>query len=147
MRIARIDITPNNIVDKNKFAVEIFVCGCKHDCCGCHNPSLHDFNYQEGKVMSVAELCQKIKETSYICDIVIYLGGDFGYFLQEYHDISKFAKEELGMTNILYTGFEREEIEDKFLEYTDYTLFGKYDPEDPDKQRQFMMIKRLENGA
>lgn len=144
VRIARIDITPQNVIDDDKFAVELYVCGCKHKCKGCHNPDLRDFNYKHGKLLSIEEICREIKKTSVICDIVLYLGGDFGDHLDDYMEISRYVKEDLGMMNVLYTGYQEGEIDQEKLKYSDVVLYNGYDPKDPDKKKQYLLMKRKE---
>jgi pyruvate-formate lyase-activating enzyme len=136
INIAKISVTPKNIIDPNLFAIEIYVCGCSHNCAECHNPSLKDFDYKNGTMMSVEEILEEIKKSSPICDLLIFMGGDFGYYLEEMFEISKMSKS-FGLSTVLYTGFEDEEIPGYYLSYIDFVLYGKYNPLDPDKKKQF----------
>jgi anaerobic ribonucleoside-triphosphate reductase activating protein len=55
-------------------AVEIYISGCNHNCPGCHNPEMQDFNY--GKPLDIIELIDILNKQQDWFDIISILGGD-----------------------------------------------------------------------
>jgi len=105
-------------------ALVIYCCGCPHNCSDCQNKELQSITSEFCTQVHVKDICKIVKRTEMI-ESVVYLGGDFGVYLPQYLIISEVAKQR-GLYNILYTGFKFEEIDKKFLKYTDVVIDGKY---------------------
>ena len=104
----------------------IYCCGCPHRCKNCQNKELQDAASPLCTQVQVEDVCNFIKmiDRNFI-DCIVYLGGDFGLYKQQYYLISKAAKE-CGFQNILYTGYKFENLDYKFKKYTDIIIDGKY---------------------
>lgn len=142
MKIARIAAAPCHIF--NDWTVEIYVCGCRQNCPGCHNKSLQDFDCSSGKEMTVYEIVAELLKRKELCNSVTYLGGDFSYFPDEYAYISEQCHR-IGFKNILYSGHSQGQLPPSMLRFTDLTLYGRYDSSDPGKLNQAR--ERLHNGV
>jgi anaerobic ribonucleoside-triphosphate reductase activating protein len=72
MNIAGIIYDAINIYDG--IAIEIYISGCIHQCSGCHNPEMQDFNF--GLPLDTYELMNVLNRNQKWFDIISILGGD-----------------------------------------------------------------------
>lgn len=107
-------------------AIEIYVSGCYHNCPGCHNPELHDYDY--GNPLNEIELYGVLESEYGWFDIISVLGGDL--LCQDEKEAQEFARtlrcvfpdEELW----LFTGFELDEVPGWAKQYFDVIKTGSY---------------------
>lgn len=99
-----LDIIRGTTVDGPGFRTAIYLAGCRHHCCGCHNPQSWDF--QAGKAMTLGEIMEVVEEEDF--DVTL-TGGDPLYKPEATAVLAK-AISESGHSVWLYTGFTYEEI-------------------------------------
>ncbi|MEI0548967.1 4Fe-4S single cluster domain-containing protein [Brachyspira intermedia] len=127
MRIAHINNSSSIYGFGNSFV--IWTQGCKLKCKGCWNESMHDF--KGGIEISINDLIQNIKDSvsKYNIDNVTILGGEPLEQLKELLILMANIKK-LNLGIILYTGYEKNEIESsdkiKIMEYPDILISGRY---------------------
>lgn len=109
MTINILDIIPDTVVDGPHMRTSIYVSGCFHHCCGCHNPE--SWKYGSGRDYTVEEAAKEI--LSYGHKYITISGGDpFCYQSKECVELIKSIKEAVPDLNIwIYTGYTLEEIE------------------------------------
>lgn len=117
----------------------IFISGCKHNCIGCHNPKLLNFNYGipfNSKIQNY--IIDHMKNDKLIVGLTVS-GGDPIYHKEELLPFLKIVKQELPKNDIwLYTGFNYEEIKDyEILDYIDVLVDGEYQEENRDVTLKF----------
>lgn len=120
----------DSIVDGDGIRFTIFTQGCPHNCNGCHNPQTHDFN--GGKIVSIDELLQKIKQNP-LLDGVTFSGGE--PFCQA-HELAILGEKikSLGLNITTYTGYTFEELYanreknhwEELLSVTDILIDGRF---------------------
>lgn len=120
----------DSIVDGDGIRFTIFTQGCPHNCNGCHNPQTHDFN--GGKIVSIDELLQKIKQNP-LLDGVTFSGGE--PFCQA-HGLAVLGQKikSLGLNITTYTGYTFEELYanheknhwEELLDVTDILIDGLF---------------------
>lgn len=120
----------DSIVDGDGIRFTIFTQGCPHNCNGCHNPQTHDFN--GGKIVSIEELLQKIKQNP-LLDGVTFSGGE--PFCQA-HELAILGEKikSLGLNITTYTGYTFEELYanreknhwEELLSVTDILIDGRF---------------------
>lgn len=100
-----------SLVDGLGIRTTIFISGCNHNCKGCQNPELQDFN--NGKVFTVEtqqEIIKQIKNNPLIQGITLS-GGDPMFSAKELVDFINLLRSEIYNINIwCYTGFIYEEV-------------------------------------
>ena len=138
MKIAKIEINNSNDVVWKNWSIDIWVCGCKKRCKGCHNPELQDFDSDICKYMEICDIKSKIKELSILADTVCFLGGDFSYFEKELHELAGYSQA-LGLKTLLYSGFNgiTEKISEKCEKVLDKVIYGEYNRDSELKTDKF----------
>lgn len=127
MRLSHINNNSSIYGFGNTFA--IWMQGCSLKCKGCWNKSMHDF--EGGFYIKVEDLIIRIKESvdKYNISGVSIFGGEPLEQLDELLKLMKLIKE-LDIGIILYTGYEKEEIESsdkiKIFDYADLLISGRY---------------------
>ena len=121
----------DSLVNGDGMRSVIFVSGCVHNCVGCQNEAMQDFNY--GDYVSTYDILQKIKNNMPIIKGVTFSGGEP---FESAIALSKLAEEvrELGLNIWCYSGYTFEEIthrEDsdklRLLRLVDVLIDGKFD--------------------
>lgn len=102
MRIA--GTIPCSLVNGEGVRFVVFLQGCYHHCCGCHNPGTWDFD--GGADISVDELAKEILKHKLI-DGITLSGGDPFYQQEACVQLLKLLP---GYNVWIYTGFLYEEI-------------------------------------
>lgn len=94
---------------KNK-SFDIYISGCTHNCSGCFNKELHDFNY--GTALDVDYLVCKILDNADMIDKICIFGGDI--CCQDEVEAFNFLTtlSWLGIPIVVYTGKSKGEIWD-----------------------------------
>lgn len=97
----------NSLVNGEGLRTVIFLSGCKHNCEGCHNKELQDYNC--GKEMTIDEIIDRIKKSMPLIKGVTFSGGDP---LEQSQNLIELAKEikKLGLNIWCYTGYVYEDI-------------------------------------
>lgn len=110
-----------------RVSLNIYVCGCWHNCSGCQNPELQKVENSYTVWYKLEDIYRKIDESLPLIESVVYLGGDFAYYPQELTEIAKYV-ENKKIYNVLYTGFVLEDIvNQEFMKYMDVIIDGKYE--------------------
>lgn len=98
-----------SLLYEDNVMLEIFISGCKHNCQGCYNPELHDFNY--GTNLSIEQVVEEIKRRSKFIDGIVFTGGDPLFSGVDVFGLICAVKALFPNFKLwLYTGFTREEI-------------------------------------
>ena len=123
----------NSLVNGDGMRSVIFVSGCIHNCLGCQNQVMQDFNY--GDSVSIDSLMQKIVKNMPIIKGVTLSGGEpFESALA----LSKLSEEvkDLGLNIWCYSGYTYDEIINsgdseklRFLSLIDVLIDGKFHEE------------------
>ena len=118
----------DSLVNGEGMRMVIFTSGCKHNCEGCHNKPMQDFNY--GDQWDVDELFNYIKDNSDLIDGITYSGGDPIEQIEPIIYLSKRIKKELNLSIWCYTGYTLEQINNssnkELLKYIDVLVDGKF---------------------
>jgi anaerobic ribonucleoside-triphosphate reductase activating protein len=64
----------NSLVNGDGIRAVVFVSGCIHNCEGCQNEFMQDFNY--GEAVSIGDIVQRIKKNMPIIKGVTFSGGE-----------------------------------------------------------------------
>lgn len=111
----------------NSISLNIYAVGCKHNCYGCSNEKLKDFNYENSLNISIFDFISIVKKHKDIIENVCWLGGDV---LFQKDDFVKYSRELKRLfptiRNCLYTGFELKEISNDVLDVCDIIKTGKW---------------------
>lgn len=117
----------------NGVAVEIYISGCNHQCPGCHNPEMQDFNY--GEKLFLNKIVKELEKNQDWFDIVSILGGDLlcqpNREAESFIGVLKFFLPDKRLW--LFTGKEKDEIPEWCFEYFDVIKTGRYLKELPPK--------------
>jgi anaerobic ribonucleoside-triphosphate reductase activating protein len=110
-------------------AVEIYISGCYHNCPGCHNPEMQNYDY--GKPFNYKTLYEELNNNQDWFDIVSILGGDLLCQINdEAKDFSQWLKLQFKDKKLwLFTGKDFEEIEENYkwcFDIFDVIKTGRY---------------------
>ena len=123
MRIAHINNNSSIYGFGNSFV--IWTQGCKLRCKGCWNDSMHSF--EGGEEISIENIVAQIKESE-INNVTILGGEPLDQLEETIKLMDNIKKLDIGI--ILYTGYEKEEIENsnknRVLNYADILISGRY---------------------
>lgn len=124
-------ILDNSLANGQGLRTVIFLSGCIHNCRGCHNKELQDFNF--GIEMTEEEIFSRIEKNLGIIKGITLSGGDPMEQPIELVNLCKRVKA-LGLNIWCYTGYSFEEIlkcSDKklLLEEVDVLVDGLFDVE------------------
>lgn len=120
----------NSLVNGKGLRAVLFVSGCNHNCRGCHNQEMQNFNY--GQSMDISQVLARIKENIPIITGVTFSGGEP---FDQPHPLCKIAQsiKALGLNLWCYTGYTFEQIKNshdpdkqKLLEYIDVLVDGPF---------------------
>ena len=121
----------------------IWVQGCSIHCKGCANSHMWDFN--GGTSYPVEEVINLIKLYKKEIDGITWLGGEPLEQIEAVTQISK-AVQDLGLSVILFTGYEFKNLIDKnevqnLIKFGDILIDGKYDKDQQDFSRAWIGSK------
>lgn len=120
----------NSLVNGEGIRAVVFVSGCLHNCKGCQNVDMQDFNY--GDCVLIDDIMQKIKKNMPIIKGVTLSGGEP---FESAMALSKLAEgvTELGLDIWCYSGYTYDQIinsrdKDKLrlLNFIDVLIDGKF---------------------
>jgi anaerobic ribonucleoside-triphosphate reductase activating protein len=106
----------------------IWVQGCSIRCKGCWNTEMWDF--EDKTTLSIQDLLRKIENEKDTIDGITLLGGEP---LDQFNEVAELLVEcrKLGLSNMLFTGYEMTEIAKKqmtsILDNLDIIITGRYD--------------------
>lgn len=123
MNFARYEIGSVDDPFMEGFSLSLFISGCKRNCKGCQNPELQSFSY--GNNVTLKYIKNLIRERKHLISSVVYGGGDWMYQPHHYLTIASCAKD-IGLKNILYTGFSIVELSPKIIGITNIIIDGAY---------------------
>lgn len=90
----------------------VYMCGCTHNCKGCHNPDLQ--NPKHGFDISILELLDSYLKME-LCNCIVFSGGDPLY---QYNELLLFCKELSKSIDIcIYTGETFENVPVELFKY------------------------------
>lgn len=106
--------------------IGIWLCGCKHNCKGCSNPEL--WNFQDKYKISldnVMRLIEKISTENQVDGFTITGGDPF----MQYNDLHLLMQRLLSVSDdiLVYTGYTIDEIENKNINGITVLIDGRYE--------------------
>lgn len=118
----------------------IWVQGCSIRCKGCANSHMWDFD--GGTSYKVSDFINLIKSYKNKIEGITFLGGEPLEQIKAVTEISK-AAQELGLSVILFTGYEFKNIENnkdfqELVKYVDILIDGKYESDKTDYSRAWV---------
>lgn len=118
----------------------IWVQGCSIRCKGCANSHMWDFD--GGTSYKVSDFINLIKSYKNKIEGITFLGGEPLEQIKAVTEISK-AAQELGLSVILFTGYEFKNIENnkdfqELVRYVDILIDGKYESDKTDYSRTWV---------
>jgi anaerobic ribonucleoside-triphosphate reductase activating protein len=117
----------------------VWVQGCSIRCKGCWNREM--WSFENNIILSVNDLVHKIRDELDFIEGITLLGGEP---LDQFAEILELLQKcrELGLTTMLFTGYEMEEINDKgisvILDFTDILITGRYEESKRTINRQWI---------
>lgn len=121
----------NSLVNGTGFRAVVFVSGCHHNCDGCHNKAMQDFNY--GESVEVEQIFKRIMDNVPIIKGVTFSGGEPFEQAKSLICLAKKIKD-TKLNLWCYTGYCFEDLlnsKDKnkltLLNYIDVLVDGKFD--------------------
>ncbi|KYH34134.1 pyruvate formate-lyase 1-activating enzyme [Clostridium tepidiprofundi DSM 19306] len=129
MRIA--GFLDNSLVNGVGIRSVVFVSGCNHNCDGCHNKEMQDYNY--GDEVEIDDVFERIKSNVPLISGVTFSGGEPFDSAKELAILADKVKS-IGLNLWCYTGYTYEEIlhsDDEakiiLLNKVDVLVDGKFD--------------------
>ena len=120
----------NSLVNGEGMRSVLFVSGCRHNCEGCHNKAMQDFNY--GDSIYLKEILSRIEGNMPIIRGVTLSGGEPFEQAEELYQLSLGIKT-LGLSIWCYTGYTFEQLAEcnnhsrkKLLNSIDVLVDGKF---------------------
>lgn len=107
LRLQLAGFLDNSLVNGPGLRSVVFVSGCRHNCEGCHNKEMQDFDY--GDSVSVIDVFKRIEKNSFIVKGVTFSGGEPFEKAKELAELSKYIKN-LGLNLWSYSGYTYEYI-------------------------------------
>lgn len=121
----------NSLVNGTGLRSVVFVSGCTHNCKGCHNVQMQNYNY--GEAVDVNEVFKRIKRNIPIIKGVTFSGGEPFDSAVSLTLLAEKIKDE-GVNIWSYSGYTYEQIikscdaeKLKLLGYIDVLVDGKFD--------------------
>lgn len=144
----------HSTVNGEGFRTTIFLSGCRHNCPGCHNEAMQDFNY--GETIDHSFLISKIKKNIPLIDGITLSGGDP---FEQCESLLPFLQEvkQLNLSIWTYTGYTYEQllshpIHKQLLSFIDVLVDGRYDASKHTTTHKYIgstnqRILNLKNGS
>lgn len=123
----------NSLVNGEGIRSVVFASGCMHNCVGCQNENMQDFNY--GDSVSIDDIMLKIASNMPIIKGVTLSGGEPFESAMGLSKLSERVKD-LGLNIWCYSGYTYDEIINsrdvdklRLLSFMDVLIDGKFDEE------------------
>ncbi|MFA9397464.1 MAG: anaerobic ribonucleoside-triphosphate reductase activating protein [Clostridiaceae bacterium] len=118
----------NSMVNGEGLRSVLFVSGCRHNCDGCHNHAMQDYNY--GEEIEIEDIIDRIKNNMQVARGVTFSGGEPFDKALELKALAK-ALKTLGINIWCYSGYLYEDIiksteKLELLKYIDVLVDGKF---------------------
>lgn len=133
MEIQLAGFLDNSLVNGEGIRSVVFVSGCRHNCEGCHNKAMQDFNY--GDTIEIDHVFRRIKNNIPIINGVTFSGGEPFEQPKALFELAKKVKKQ-GLDIWCYSGYTFEEILNsgdfdkiKLLTEIDVLIDGKFKKE------------------
>lgn len=97
----------NSLVNGPGLRSVVFVSGCNHNCEGCHNKEMQDFDY--GDSVTVIDVFKRIEKNSCIIKGITFSGGEPFEQAEGLSELAKYIKN-LGLNLWSYSGYTYEYI-------------------------------------
>lgn len=123
------NIEKSSLVDGEGVRYTIFTTGCIHNCPGCHNKELQNYDYAPNYERDAEFFILDIKRYLKYIDGITFSGGDPLFQIDSLTEVIKGirADKDLKHLNIwVYTGYNFEDIPRAFLQLVDVVVDGKY---------------------
>lgn len=120
------NIIKYTVVDGHGVRLSIYTQGCPHNCPGCHNPQTHDA--ESGQLVDLKGIMTVIENTPYISGVTV-TGGEPLMQYEAVTELCRLVKERTDLNITIYTGYQYEEVAEKFpliLEHADFVVDGPY---------------------
>lgn len=123
----------NSLVNGKGLRSVLFLSGCRHNCMGCHNKPMQDFNY--GDTVELEEIMIRINKNIPLIKGVTFSGGEPLEQAENLVKLASIIKSE-NLNIWCYTGYVFEDILSKMAEnpilkklmsYIDVIIDGKFD--------------------
>lgn len=118
----------HSAVNGEGFRSVLFLSGCRHNCPGCHNEALQNFNY--GEDIFTADLLGRILKNKPLIDGVTFSGGEpFEQSERLLPLLRELQKHKLSVwiyTGYLYETLLKDPVKSKVLPYIDVLVDGPY---------------------
>ena len=101
----------DSLVNGPRNRAVVFFSGCKHDCPGCHNKEMQDFNY--GELITTDEIVEKIEQSMPLIKGVTISGGDPFEQPEALLELVQRIRD-LGLDIWVYTGYTIDELRSRF---------------------------------
>ena len=115
-------------VDGPGLRLVLFLTGCPHNCDGCHNPELQDYNY--GVDWKIEDIVEYIEDRRYWIDGITLSGGEPLFQLNAVKELLTLLRSNDNtkyLNVIIYTGYMFEQIPNDIKTLTDIIIDGKYE--------------------
>lgn len=121
--IKTLTIESNDIphfLSNSTLSVTLWFTGCEHNCKGCQNKSLQEFDMNG---LELDFIKKELEDRRILCDWVVLSGGDpYHQNNREILEIIATFSKKLNYKTFLYTGYKI----DKYIKCIDYFKTGKY---------------------
>lgn len=107
--------------------LNIYALGCKHNCPGCANQHLQNFNHPQQRWLSTKGLSNLLNDGHGMYDGVCFLGGDAAFQPKHLAMLATHVKFDYHSLFVcLYTGFEFNQLPREVVDTLDVVIDGKW---------------------
>lgn len=102
-------------------SLAFLITGCPIGCKGCH--STNSWKMGSGQILSEVYLIERLKKYQGLISCVLFMGGE--WLPDKLLSLLKIAKS-MGLNTCLYTGLERDELDERLLPELTYLKTGRW---------------------
>lgn len=118
----------HSTINGEGFRSVLFLAGCNHNCMGCHNIAMQDFNY--GDTLPIDEIMHRILKNTFLIDGVTISGGEpFEQSQQLLPLLTELKNHQFSIwvyTGYLYETLKKHPEHRKLLPFIDVLVDGPY---------------------